>query len=140
MQSGAYVSSTHRIRQGEPGLPIPPYRIVAPTAMEQKFGRVGSLLNSVCKLTEYLCAISRALMSRPRCVLQTCNVGHTQSATSECVASKTRLDPIFCPWLVKYGRKSRFSLSNSVVLPQHPVPFSTQMSRLPIGQNEYSII
>ena len=53
-------------------------------------------------------------MLRPHCALQTCNAAFTQSATSEHVASKTRLDPIFCPWLIKYGRKSGFSLSNSV--------------------------
>ncbi len=29
---------------------------------------------------------------------------------SECVASKTRLNPIFCPWLIKYGGKSGFFL------------------------------
>ncbi len=41
----------HRIREQEPGLPIPPC-IMAPSAMEQKLGRVGSLPNRVCKLTE----------------------------------------------------------------------------------------
>ena len=37
--------------RGEPELPIPP-RIMAPSAMEQKLGRVGSLPNSARKLTE----------------------------------------------------------------------------------------
>ncbi len=35
------------------------------------------------------------------CALQTCNVAHTQLANSECVACKTRLDPIFWKWLIK---------------------------------------
>ncbi len=55
-------------------------------------------------------------MLRPHCGLHTCNVAHTQLATFERVASKTRLDLIFCPWLIKYGGKSGFSLSNSVVV------------------------
>ncbi len=42
---------SHRIREGEPGLPIPPC-IMAPSAMEQKLGRVGFLPNSARKLTE----------------------------------------------------------------------------------------
>ena len=55
------------------------------------------------------------LMLHLHCALQTCNVAHMQSATSERVASKTRVNQIFCPWLIKYGGKSRFSPSNSVV-------------------------
>ena len=57
-------------------------------------------------------------MLRPHCALHSCNVAHTQSATfelhSERIASKSRLDPIFFPWLIKYGGKSGFSLSDSV--------------------------
>ena len=41
----------HRIGEGETGLPIPP-RIMAPSAMELKLGRVGFLPNSARKLTE----------------------------------------------------------------------------------------
>ena len=36
-------------------------------------------------------------------------------------SDKTRVDPIFCPWLTKYGGKSRFSLSNSVAPPLQKV-------------------
>ncbi len=54
-------------------------------------------------------------MLRQHGVLQTCNAAHILSATSERVASKPRLDPILCPWLIKYGGKSGFSLSNSVM-------------------------
>ena len=53
-------------------------------------------------------------MFHPHCTLQTCNGPRTQTATSERVVSKTRVDPFFCSWLIKYGRKSGFSLSNSV--------------------------
>ena len=56
------------------------------------------------------------LMLRPHCALQTCNVARTQSATSKRVASKIRVDQIFCPWLIKHGGKSGFSLSNSVLV------------------------
>ena len=103
----------HRIRQGEPGLPIPP-RMMVPSALEQNLGRVGSLPNNARKLTEQLYATSRVLMLCPHCALQTCNAAHTQMAASERIVSKTRLDPIFCPWLIKYGGKSGFSLYNSV--------------------------
>ena len=54
-------------------------------------------------------------MLRPHCALQSCNAAHTQTATSKRAASKTRFDPIFCPWLIKYGG---FSLSNSVIQTQ----------------------
>ncbi len=40
MCSSASIIQTHRIREGEPGLLIPP-RIMALSAMEQKLGRVG---------------------------------------------------------------------------------------------------
>ncbi len=40
-------------------------------------------------------------MLRLHCALQTCNAA--QSTTSEHFATKTRLDQIFCPWLIKYG-------------------------------------
>ena len=46
---------------------------------------------------------------------KTCNVAHTRSANSECVASKSRIDPIFSSWLIKYGGESCFSLCNSVI-------------------------
>ena len=49
------------------------------------------------------------------CALQACKVAHKQSASSERAASKTRVGPIFCPWLIKYDGKSGFSLSNSVI-------------------------
>ena len=68
-----------------------------------KLGRVGFLPNSARKLTEQVRATSRALMLRPHCAFQICNEAHTQSATSD----KTRLDPIFCPWLIKYGDEVR---------------------------------
>ncbi len=56
----------------------------------------------------------QALMLCEHCTLQTCNVAQMQSATSERFASKTQVDPIFCPSLIEYGGKSRFSLFNSV--------------------------
>ena len=59
-------------------------------------------------------------MLRPHCAFHTRNVTYTQSATSERVASKIRLDPIFSPWLIKYGGKSGFFLSNSVHPLQRP--------------------
>ncbi len=43
---------THRIRYGESGLSIIPPCIMAPAAMEQKLGRLGSLPNTARKLTE----------------------------------------------------------------------------------------
>ncbi len=54
-------------------------------------------------------------MLHQNCALQTCNTSHTQSATSKCFASKTQVNPIFCPWLIKYSGKSGFSLLGSVV-------------------------
>ena len=105
----------HRIRWGEPGLPIlPGIMIMVPSAMEQKLDRVGSLPNGARKLTEKLRATSMVPCVAPHYTLQTCNAAHMQLATSECVASKTGVNPIFCPWLYKYGGKPGFSLSNSV--------------------------
>ena len=58
-------------------------------------------------------------MLRPHKALQTWNAAHTQLATSKSVASKAQVDPIFCPWLIKYGGKTGFSLSNSGLESNH---------------------
>ena len=91
--------SAHRIREGEPGLPILPC-IMAPSAMEQKLGRFGSLPNTARKLIEQLYALPGILgcVHIARFILAK---SHTQSATSERLATKTRINPIFCPWLIK---------------------------------------
>ncbi len=55
----------------------------------------GTKIGSIWVLAKYLCTTSRALTPRMR------------SATSECVVSKTGVNPIFCPWLIKYGGEVR---------------------------------
>ncbi len=83
--------------------------------MEQKLGRLGSLSNSARKLNRVVLRNFKGAYVASTLRASDLQCTHTQSATSERVASKTRVDPIFYPWLIKYGGKSGFSLSNSVV-------------------------
>ena len=112
--TNSYMHPNHRIRQGEPILPIILPRIMAASPMEQNLGVFGSLLNSKRKLTHlhFIPQCSKRVYheaSKLNCVILAFNAAHMLLNLFQATPEY----PKFSPHGWSHMAESLVSLSNS---------------------------